>query len=143
MTVSMPPPGRSRAARRSSPSGSPKCMKRPPLQVPTAVVVGSMLAPSLTREAVFVRQSGPRPQRRLQPPERVRERLLVDRLLSGGVAQRLRRHAGAKLLELVDAQRQVLAFFAPQLVNGRRQRGIELARGERGPSLVQVKAGAQ
>src|SRR5687768_1609105 len=32
----MPPPGRSRAASRSSAIGSPKCMKRPPLQVPTA-----------------------------------------------------------------------------------------------------------
>src|SRR5918994_6906145 len=42
----MPPPGRSRAASRSSSSGSPKCMKRPPLQVPTAVRVGSCMRPS-------------------------------------------------------------------------------------------------
>src|SRR5215210_6803522 len=41
MTVSTPPPGRTSAASRSSSSGSPKRMKRPPLQVPTAVCVGS------------------------------------------------------------------------------------------------------
>src|ERR671915_856521 len=41
MTVRMRSSGRSRAARRSSSSGSPKCMKRPPLQVPIAVRVGS------------------------------------------------------------------------------------------------------
>src|SRR4051794_421527 len=41
MTVPMPSPGRSRASSRSSSSGSPKCMYRPPLQVPTAVWVRS------------------------------------------------------------------------------------------------------
>src|SRR4051794_20792406 len=34
-------PGRSRASSRSSSSGSPKCMNRPPLQVPTAVWLSS------------------------------------------------------------------------------------------------------
>src|SRR4051794_41246563 len=43
----MPSPGRSSAIRRSSPSGSPKCMKRPPLHVPTAVGVGSRMPPTL------------------------------------------------------------------------------------------------
>src|SRR5215207_1375033 len=37
MTVRRRSSGRSSAARRSSSSGSPKCMKRPPLQVPIAV----------------------------------------------------------------------------------------------------------
>src|SRR5215207_7731383 len=41
MTVRRRSSGRSSAARRSSSSGSPKCMKRPPLQVPIAVRVGS------------------------------------------------------------------------------------------------------
>src|SRR4051794_25145787 len=40
----MPLPGRRRRISRSSSSGSPKCMKRPPLQVPTAVRVGSSIA---------------------------------------------------------------------------------------------------
>src|SRR5690242_955410 len=44
MTVPMPFPGRSNAVRRSSSSGAPKCMKRPPLQVPTAVWVSSGIA---------------------------------------------------------------------------------------------------
>src|SRR4051812_7666985 len=43
----MPSPGRSSAIRRSSSSGSPKCMKRPPLHVPTAVGVGSRMPPTL------------------------------------------------------------------------------------------------
>src|SRR5690242_5613119 len=34
--------GRSSATRRSSSSGSPKCMKRPPLHVPRALMPGSM-----------------------------------------------------------------------------------------------------
>src|SRR5215208_5614025 len=46
MTVRMRSSGRSSAARRSSSSGSPKCMKRPPLQVPIAVRVGSGIRPS-------------------------------------------------------------------------------------------------
>src|ERR1700749_3133555 len=41
MTVAIWSPGRRRAERRSSSSGSPKCMKRPPLHVPTAVGVRS------------------------------------------------------------------------------------------------------
>src|ERR687891_1063403 len=41
MTVRIRSSGRSRAISRSSSSGSPKCMKRPPLQVPIAVRVGS------------------------------------------------------------------------------------------------------
>src|ERR671914_1335560 len=41
MTVRMRSSGVRSAARRSSSSGSPKCMKRPPLQVPIAVRVGS------------------------------------------------------------------------------------------------------
>ena len=41
----MPPPGRSNASRRDSSSGSPKCMKRPPLQVPTAVWPSDRIAP--------------------------------------------------------------------------------------------------
>src|SRR5215217_3192735 len=45
MTVRMRSSGRSSAARRSSSSGSPKCMKRPPLQVPIAVRVGSSIRP--------------------------------------------------------------------------------------------------
>src|SRR6186997_579486 len=36
----MPPPGRTSAAKRSSSSGSPKRMKRPPLHVPTARGLG-------------------------------------------------------------------------------------------------------
>src|SRR5215217_4226750 len=43
MTVRSSPSGRSSAASRSSSSGSPKCMKRPPLQVPIAVRVGSRM----------------------------------------------------------------------------------------------------
>src|SRR3954471_1579871 len=43
----MPSPGRTRAMKRSSSSGSPKCMKRPPLQVPTAVWVRSATASTL------------------------------------------------------------------------------------------------
>src|SRR5687768_13781779 len=39
----MPSPGRSIAARRSSSTGSPKCRKRPPLQVPMAVCPGSLI----------------------------------------------------------------------------------------------------
>src|SRR5215207_7317082 len=45
MTVRSRSSGRSSAARRSSSSGSPKCMKRPPLQVPIAVRVGSSIRP--------------------------------------------------------------------------------------------------
>src|SRR4051812_17928978 len=41
MTVAIPWPGLRRAVRRSSSSGTPKCMKRPPLQVPTAVTPSS------------------------------------------------------------------------------------------------------
>src|ERR1700742_1740002 len=41
MTVAIPSPGRRRAHSRSSSSGSPKCMKRPPLHVPMAVVDSS------------------------------------------------------------------------------------------------------
>jgi hypothetical protein len=44
MTVRMPSSGRSSASIRSSSSGSPNFMKRPPLQVPTAVCVGSVIA---------------------------------------------------------------------------------------------------
>src|SRR5215216_3357099 len=44
----MPPPGRTSAAKRSSSSGSPKRMNRPPLHVPTAVGVRSCIpAPTL------------------------------------------------------------------------------------------------
>src|SRR4051794_1574214 len=43
----MPPPGRRSAISRSSSSGSPKRMKRPPLQVPTAVCVGSRIPATL------------------------------------------------------------------------------------------------
>src|SRR6266511_4046336 len=39
----MPSPGRSSAARRSSSIASPKRMKRPPLQVPTATCPGSAM----------------------------------------------------------------------------------------------------
>src|SRR3954465_2212507 len=45
----MPSPGRRSAIKRSSSSGSPKCMKRPPLHVPTAVRVGSAIAADGTR----------------------------------------------------------------------------------------------
>src|SRR3954449_362302 len=45
----MPSPGRRSAIRRASSSGSPKCMKRPPLHVPTAVRVGSAIAADGTR----------------------------------------------------------------------------------------------
>src|SRR3954454_24261108 len=46
----MPPPGRKTAASRSSSTGSPKCMKRPPLQVPTAVclIAASAIASNCT-----------------------------------------------------------------------------------------------
>src|SRR5919107_5055894 len=48
MTVPIPPPGRTSAAKRSSSSGSPKRMKRPPLHVPTALGVRSCIpAPTL------------------------------------------------------------------------------------------------
>src|SRR4051795_6845885 len=47
MTVSIPPPGRTSAASRSSSSGSPKRMKRPPLHVPTAVGVRSCIPSTL------------------------------------------------------------------------------------------------
>src|SRR5919202_559791 len=47
MTVSIPPPGRSRAISRSSSSGSPNRMKRPPLHVPTAVGVSSRMRATL------------------------------------------------------------------------------------------------
>src|SRR3954447_20862201 len=43
----MPSPGRRSAIRRASSSGSPKCMKRPPLHVPTAVRVGSGMTRTL------------------------------------------------------------------------------------------------
>src|SRR5918996_1104157 len=43
MTVSIPRPGRSSAASRSSSTGSPKRMKRPPLHVPTAVCPGDRI----------------------------------------------------------------------------------------------------
>src|SRR6185503_16915715 len=42
----MPPPGRTSAAKRSSSSGSPKRMKRPPDQVPTAAGVRSRIRAS-------------------------------------------------------------------------------------------------
>jgi hypothetical protein len=45
MTVRRRASGRSRASIASSSSGSPKCMKRPPLQDPIAVRVGSVIAP--------------------------------------------------------------------------------------------------
>ena len=41
ITVDTRSSGRSSAAMRSSSSGSPKCMKRPPLQLPIALRVGS------------------------------------------------------------------------------------------------------
>src|SRR6187402_153650 len=44
MTVRRSSSGRSSATMRSSSSGAPKCMKRPPLQVPIAVRVGSGIA---------------------------------------------------------------------------------------------------
>src|SRR5689334_15224615 len=43
MTVAMPSPGRSSASSRASSTGSPKCMKRPPLQVPTAICPGERI----------------------------------------------------------------------------------------------------
>ena len=49
MTVRMRSSGRSSASRRSSSSGSPKCMKRPPLQVPIAVRVGSGICHLMVR----------------------------------------------------------------------------------------------
>src|SRR3954467_13167970 len=42
----MPPPGRTSASKRSSSSGSPKRMKRPPDQVPTAAGVRSRMVTS-------------------------------------------------------------------------------------------------
>src|SRR4051794_4719827 len=41
MTVAIWSPGRKRAEKRASSSGSPKCKKRPPLHLPTAVLVRS------------------------------------------------------------------------------------------------------
>src|SRR5271167_2828906 len=102
ITVSMPPPGRSSAVRRSSASGSPKCMKRPPLQVPMAVLVGSM---RIRLEA----GGGAGAQRRFQALERVCEQLLVE--LVAVPRERcalLVLHAGAQLLELGDADREIL-----------------------------------
>src|SRR3954452_18693077 len=52
----MPPPGRRTAASRSSSPASPKCMKRPPLQVPTAVCV---IAASATASNCTVHQGMP------------------------------------------------------------------------------------
>src|SRR5271169_4036824 len=113
----MPPPGASSETRRSSSSGSPKCMKRPPLQVPIAVAVGC-IAP-FRLEALLAC-----PQRRLQPPEGVGEQLAVglrallvrragpDRLED---ALRLPLHPAGELLQLVHAQDQVLAPPRPQL----------------------------
>src|SRR4051794_29069906 len=46
MTVRIPPPGRRRASRRASSTGSPKCMKRPPLHVPTAMCSSSAMPQS-------------------------------------------------------------------------------------------------
>src|SRR5829696_6217855 len=46
MTVPIPPPGRTSALKRSSSSGSPKRMKRPPLHVPTAAGVRSAMTPT-------------------------------------------------------------------------------------------------
>src|SRR6476660_6985405 len=40
----MPSPGRRRASMRASSIGSPKCMKRPPLQVPTATCCRSAMS---------------------------------------------------------------------------------------------------
>src|SRR5215218_2670217 len=52
----MPSPGRSSASSRSSSSGSPKRIYRPPLQVPTAVVVRSRIrAPTLGSAAMNCR----------------------------------------------------------------------------------------
>src|SRR4051812_15806239 len=57
MTVAMPSPGRSSASRRASSIGSPKRMKRPPLQVPTATCpsIGMTVAqaPGLAGRAGF------------------------------------------------------------------------------------------
>src|SRR3954447_11670702 len=56
MTVPIPPPGRRMASRRSSSTGSPKCMKRPPLHVPTAMCSSSAMAlPSLGRNRIDAR----------------------------------------------------------------------------------------
>src|SRR5829696_7982585 len=55
MTVATPSPGRRSASSRSSSSGSPKRMKRPPLQLPMAVRVGiglSLYVPGMFLESV-------------------------------------------------------------------------------------------
>src|SRR5580700_9535561 len=121
----MPSPGRSSVCKRSSESGSPKCMNRPPLQVPIAVVVGS-IAHHFTRARRFAPDvfSGgearrrARSQRRLQALQRMREDLLVGLCrdaLRGAVGVgancclRLLLHPGVQLLELRYANREILA----------------------------------
>ena len=64
-------PGRSSEIRRSSSSGSPKCMKRPPLQVPIAVVGGLHRAVQVRRRCWRARSaasSRPRRVRRSSSP---------------------------------------------------------------------------
>ena len=53
-TVSMPPPGRSSASSRSSSIVSPKCRKRPPLQVPIALRPGSRHGDALAQDVGVV-----------------------------------------------------------------------------------------
>src|SRR6185312_9416425 len=55
-TVSMPPPGRSSAARRSSSIAWPKWRKRPPLQVPMAARPRSLTGAARSGLGIVVRR---------------------------------------------------------------------------------------
>src|SRR6202042_2701030 len=124
-------------SRRSSDSGSPKCMKRPPLQVPIAVAVGSM---DIRLEA----RGGTGSQGCLEASERVGDELFPV-VLAGCSRQFLRAgcDTGAQLLQLGDAKREILSALAAELCHRQRQGLLQCDRGKVRAALVQVQAGAQ
>src|SRR5438477_5642608 len=102
----MPSPGRSRAARRSSSIASPKRMKRPPLQVPTATCPGS------ATPRVYDRSGGARREVQVVVGALGRVQRLVgaaDELLGGLAVDREQGEAEA------DAQAVGEDAVAPQL----------------------------
>ena len=121
----MPSPGRSSASSRSSSIGSPKCMKRPPLQVPTATCPGSRMDVRVDRSRA--RQAPGRRGRR--------SRSTPAQVLVHGLVAHARLPVGVRLgdhpLDPLDLLGHRAAQRAPRVASPR-SGGTRAARGGRG-----------
>ena len=102
-------------------------MKRPPLQVPIAVVVGS-IAHLSTRARPPCARAAPPPGARARARRRPRR---AHRRLPGIAACACACDPRAQLLELGDAEREVLAALGAQLGQRQREGAVQLERGVR------------